>query len=258
VPGITGAVATASNTRMELFYWLLMARKFSLKLYKGYQLVNIPGGVSYNEHIDEVEFTPESDEYFLTFKEFTFNEEIDESIYDVKESFENINEVFIKNEFDKNQRERDEFILIKNKEQVKIAAEKLAKWKIKKKAHPDSLTVQRRIQYLDTVNSEFEHWFDVHGLEFPSITEINANKGKQEPRSPNESTNPIKLSSFICELLNNKDARKYLKSEATYKKKEEFVRNAIEESSLNIKYKSVTLTRYIKPDKIEEFLSKKK
>ena len=52
-----------------------MAKKYSLKLYNGYKLINYPEITSYNEDTDDVEFTPESDEYCLTFTEFIFNEE---------------------------------------------------------------------------------------------------------------------------------------------------------------------------------------
>jgi len=235
-----------------------MSKKFSLKLYREFKLVNYPEAEYYDERTDVMVYTPESDEYCITFSEYIFNVKIDEPPLEIKESFENVHEIFVQNKFEKNQNKRDEFILIKNKEQVKIVDEKFAKWKIKIKEDPDSLIVQRKYQYLATVRSEFKHWFDVHGLEFPSIIEISSGKGEQKTPPPNESLDSTNLSSFMRKLLKNKDAKKYLKSDMPYKKKEKFVRDAIKDSSLNIRYRSVTLTRYIKPDKIEEFLRKKK
>ena len=235
-----------------------MAKKFSLKLYTGFRRENFPEQISYDPETKEEDITPESDEYCITFSEYIFNVKIDEPPLEIKESFENVHEIFVQNKFEKTQNKRDEFILIKNKEQVKIVDEKFAKWKIKIKEDPDSLIVQRKYQYLATVIREFKHWFDVHGLEFPSIIEISSGKGEQKPPSPNESTDSVNLSSFMRQLIKNKDAKNYLNSDVPYKKKEKYVRDAIKDSSLNIRYKSVTLTRYIKPDKIKEFLRKKK
>ena len=231
-----------------------MAKKFSLKLYTGFKLINYPEDTSYNEHTDEVEFTAESDEYCLTFKEFTFNEEIDKPIYELRESFENVHQLFSEKNYADDKKKRVEFIISKNNEQFKIAAEKLAKWKSKSAAYPNSQTVLRKIQYLETVLSEFDHWFDNTNIKPTSIS----NKRNQTSFPLKASTESISLAAFMRLLLKKQVAKKFLQSTESYKKKMGYVSDAIKEKGLIVKkVKSGTLLRYVKPKKILEFLTKK-
>ena len=234
-----------------------MAKKFLLKLYTGFKLFNYQEEILYNEHTNDVEFTPETDEYCLTFKDFTFNEEIDKPIYDVCEGLENVHKLFLDKKLATDKEKRIEFIITKNNEQSNIAIKKLAKWKDKRTAYPNSLTVLRKIQYLETVLSEFNQWYDVIGLEFPDKSLIDSNSSLQPFK--NKSADSISLAAFMRLLLKDKDAKKFFNSTQSFDKRIQFVKDAIKEKKLNVKkYKPETLKRYIEPKKILEFQPKKK
>ncbi len=132
---------------------------FSLKLYKKYERKKYPENISYNEHTQDVDVTQESIQYCITFTEYIFNEKIHTPVCKIVESFENVNNEFLSGNFVNNKKNRDDFIFRKNFRQFEILIQKLIKWNKQSDKYPKSKTVERKVSYLQTVQSEFENWY---------------------------------------------------------------------------------------------------
>ena len=218
-----------------------MNRKFSLKLCTGYKLVYYPENIFVNEDTHEVVEIPESKEWCLRVKEFVFYEDLNEPIFEVRKRFEDIHEIFTQQNLKRDQKKRDELILNKNIEQVKIAYTKLTTWKKNKFAN--SFTISRRIQYLETALSEFEHWFSKNILPFPEYDSDNnssnllINKPKKELKEFGYGELKQNLKILLKEM--NINEREPLNSKQKYT-----ITERLKKKGFNAKFSSVSTTLY--------------
>jgi len=229
VPGITGAVATASNTRMELFYCKMKSVKsFNLFL-----------GIEYYEGQSEDEIQPYIPEgWYYKCKTYEFKEGID-----LSRNFGRNNNIFTNEINDYREAKNKVFVLSllkkNNDRHLELLCPEISDWinKYSLSSLPNP-QIQHRIKFCETILYDFQHWYEKNNFSVPE-----------------KCTHPILASVFAHETRKKKKSQR--NKIRTYLKKNHpnFLNDPADQTNIATEFVEETYPYLYKKDKRDKIKS---
>jgi len=180
VPGITGAVATASNARMELFY-CKMRKVNSINLFLGIEYYE-----GQSENYPE-EYIPEG--WYYKSKTYEFKEGLD-----LSKNFSKNSNIFT-NEINDQRGAKNKVSVLsllkkRNDNQLELLCSEISDWENKNSLSSlSNPQIQHRIKFCETILHDFQYWYEKNNIFVPEkcthpiLTSVSADETRKKKKS---------------------------------------------------------------------------